>query len=308
MTFRYIKILVSGLILAILLYSFVDIDFGLVTSKLSVEYIPQIIFLLAISIWLRAYRWQILMNDDGLQKMSIGYSLNLLLVGQALNMIMPSGAGDVAKSYFGYKATGVKERMFSVSLYDKIIAIASIGLMGIFSVFYTKQPIYVLFSAISIVPMVLIILFPYISQYAFVSSILNTINERFKRVKIGEILSHLKFSNRTIFLSLIISVLAWVITYWLLYLCFLSFGLSIKSVDVLVYSPILTLARLFPLTLNGLGSDELLIVYLFNTHTPTDKGLILIASIYYRLILIILPALPGVLYMLKKDPTKEDRS
>jgi len=301
MKFKYLKIVISLLIISILFYSFNGISLYVIASKISFKYLLEIIFLLFFSIWIRAYRWQILMNDDGIQKISIYYSLKLLFIGQALNIVMPSGAGDVAKSYFGYKNTGIKERMFSVSLYDKIIAIASVGFLAVFSTLYSGKWFYIILAAISLAPLTAIILFPYFSSVIFFNRIFQWLNAKITSINVFEVIDHLKFSFKAIFFSTFLSLVAWIVTYQLLYLSFISFGLEINLWDVMMYSPILTLARLFPLTLNGLGSDELLMVYIFSNSGINDKSIILISSLYYRLIMILLPALPGIFYMLKKE-------
>ena len=66
-------------------------------------------------------------------------SIKLLLVGTSLNIILPSGAGDVAKGYYGYKWTGIKERMFAISLIDKLIAIGSLLFITPFAFYYSNN-------------------------------------------------------------------------------------------------------------------------------------------------------------------------
>ncbi len=66
---------------------------------------------------------------------------------------------------------------------------------------------------------------------------------------------------------------------------------------VIAVAPILTLGRLFPFTLNGLGSDEALIVFLFKANEIAGP-LALSAAIIYKLFLIILPGLIGFLVII----------
>ena len=58
----------------------------------------------------------------------------------------------------------------------------------------------------------------------------------------------------------------------------------------MVESPLITLARLFPFTLNGLGTDEGVMMFLFHG----DENRILAGALIYRLILILVPALVGL--------------
>ena len=95
-----------------------------------------------------------------------------------------------------------------------------------------------------------------------------------------------------------ISVLGWLFTYCLLFFCFrMATVENVELLDVVAKSPVMTLGRLFPFTLNGIGSDELLITYLFKQYST---NLILVGSILYRMILIVFPALGGFVFLIKK--------
>jgi uncharacterized protein (TIRG00374 family) len=97
--------------------------------------------------------------------------------------------------------------------------------------------------------------------------------------------------------SFLISVAAWIITYAVLYTCFATLGLAISFDKIIIAIPFLTLGRLFPLTLNGMGTDEVLIIFLFSSN-DVSKEPILVAALLYRLILVITPAIAGLLPML----------
>ena len=77
-------------------------------------------------------------------------SFKITLVGLALNIISPAGSGDVLKSYYGYQWTGVKERMVAVSLYDKLIAILSLGLIAVVGFLYSFSLSYLIAASICI--------------------------------------------------------------------------------------------------------------------------------------------------------------
>jgi len=236
-----------------------------------------------------------LMNDNGDVKIGLVNSFRFLLVGAALNLIMPAGAGDVAKSYFGYKWTGIKERMFSVSLFDKIIAIASIGILGLYSLFMTKEYYYIGAVIISFFPFLLIMIHNK-SNIELLKRTLVFIDNRVKKLDLKEIMLHFNFSRRTIFYSFMLSLAAWLATYFLMFLCFQMIGVPIEFHHILIVSPLITLGRLFPFTFNGIGSDEAIILYLFSSYYQNDT-LILTGAILYRLILLIIPAVIGAYFL-----------
>lgn len=233
------------------------------------------------------------------KKITFGFSLKLLLIGQALNVIMPAGTGDIAKSYFGYKEQGQKERMFSVSVFDKLLAIASVGLLGLYSAIASNNWYYLILVGVSIAPLLFVLLFKHLLKITLINKITQKLNSKIKRIDIYEVINNLSFSNITIFKSVLISLLAWILTYTLMYYCFGVFYINILLKDILIFSPILTLARLFPFTLSGIGSDEALIVYLFTLNSNTNISLLLLSALFYRLVLMIIPALPGLYYVIK---------
>lgn len=293
--FWVIKLSVSLLILLALILYVRNFDYTIFSFNFSPLLIFILLVLLVVSLAARAWRWYLLMNEKNNQKVTFLLSIKLLLIGQALNFILPGNSGDIAKGYFGYKQSGIKERMFTVSLYDKLIGIASIGFLGIFSVIFSGEELYILLIIISFLPFLIIFYLNTLLKLRFFNFFYIKLVKRFKKINFEEIRANLNFSKNVILKSFIISFLAWIATYALLYICFTIFNLPFTFKSVLILSPIITLARLFPLTFNGLGSDEALIIYLFSTDTNIYNSGILFATLLYRLALMIFPALIGLI-------------
>jgi glycosyltransferase 2 family protein len=301
MKFKLLKIALSLVIIGLIFFSIKDVSWGEVILNVKFRYLPIIFASLILALLLRAWRWQILMNDGDV-KVSLGFSIKLLFIGQALNIVMPSGAGEVAKGYFGYKEKGMKERMFGVSLFDKIMAVSSIGFLGFYSSFETGNFNYLLLSTLVFIPLLIVSNIGFFYRFKWIFRFIKFIDQKFKRIDIKTLLDNFRFSKRTTLHSLIISVFSWFLTYIMLYYCFLSFTNMIEVEKVFVHSPIITLARLFPFTLNGLGTDEALMMFLFSKNAQSDNliPLILLGAFYYRLILIFIPAFIG-LFIIQKS-------
>jgi len=245
------------------------------------------------------------MNDKK-KKISITQieSLKLLLVGSSLNIVLPSGTGDIAKSYYGYKWTGIKERMLAISLIDKLIAIGSILFITPFAFYFSKNYTILIAGMLSILPFIFLYYFNFFNNYKLFNIPFKFISKKIKKIDLELLITHLKIPPSKILFSFILSIIAWIVTYILLYLCFNIVGLSIPLKLVIISIPFLTLGRLFPFTLNGIGSDEALILFLFSNN-EFQKEPILIAALLYRLILMFLPALIGLLFILKKPNSNE---
>jgi uncharacterized protein (TIRG00374 family) len=99
--------------------------------------------------------------------------------------------------------------------------------------------------------------------------------------------------------TLIISIFASLLMYFQFYLLCLSFSVYIGFFYVLAVAPLLNLALLFPLTLNGLGSGEAMAIYLFSLINISPTMSILV-SLVSQIVNAVIPGLFGFLIILKK--------
>lgn len=295
---RYIQPVFS-IILLIVLVTIIDLK-PLLKIKISLSPTITILLfsLLIFTLICRSSRWFIIMNFRQNYKISHFNSFKFMLVGQALNIVMPAGAGDVAKSYFGYKWTGVKERMLSVSLFDKTIAIASIGVLGIYSLYKTGLVLYGVVIFISFLPFLFLAFYERIQNINILKRILVYLNRKVKKIDLEKLGRQFRYPLGLLSYTFLISLLGWIATYLLMYYCMKIAGVPITFETILVMSPLITLGRLFPFTLNGIGSDEAIIVYLFSQGNPqAEESLILLGALLYRLVVMVLPALGGIYFI-----------
>ena len=251
------------------------------------------LFLLVLSIIPRAFRWMLLMNDGRRVRFKFIDSLKIMLVGISLNLISPGGSGSILKSYFGYHWTGVKERMISVSFTDKLIAISSLGIFAMvaYSISHKLHNLYVfIFSTILFVLVVKPSIYENLRQIRYLQKWADPIK---KRINISSLIKNLDFSTGVIFSTMILSIFAWSIDFLLLYYSFHVTNVNVDLAEVFQHGAILKLGKLFPFTLSGLGSDELIMVFLFAS-SDSMYSQILIAALIYRLVSMILPALVGI--------------
>lgn len=290
--FSLLKIVLSLLILLALLFFF-SRDFGKVEFELDTTSFFLALIALLTSIAFRAYRWLLITNYYLSTSLSFWLSVRYLFIGSALNIILPSGAGDVLKGYVAEKEMKSSGAFVFSSLYDKLIAIASLSLLAAYSFYLSWSFIFVLAGVIAISPLILL--------HVFEGRDFKTLR-LFKSIpKIKMMVSGLierlapprEMSLPLVVKSLALSFLGWLGTYFLLYMCFASVGLDTPLSYVLEKSPLLTLARLFPFTLNGIGTDEGLMIYLFEGM----ESAILTGALIYRGVLIFLPALVGLILM-----------
>jgi uncharacterized protein (TIRG00374 family) len=266
------------------------------------------ILLVFVSIIPRVYRWLLLMRtgDDGVS-ISFWDSFKITLVGLALNIVSPGGSGDILKSYYGYQWTGIKERMVAISLYDKLIAVLSLGIIAGVGFLYSFSWNYILASVICIGVFFILTnraLIIWVSK----KKLVERLNNKTFKLNFDEFSASLKFPFIIVFWTILLSLFAWLIDFIFLYYCFQWSGLVIEFNEVLFNGAVLKLGKLFPFTLNGMGTDELIMGYLFAS-VKSEIGLVLVSSLIYRLMIDIVPALVGVVFMVagKKQKNKKNK-
>lgn len=291
-----IKITVSLLIIIFLL-NFINYDI-LLNSIKNINYIfIYALALLPLSIFLRAYRWMIMINKD-IKCLNLFQAYELTLVGVALNIFLPASFGDVAKSYYGFQWHGFKEEMLASSVVDKFMALFSLFVIGFFSSLIMEIYAFALLSLILGLIILAIIFFPEIVPWEKLNILLSKIlktNFEWKKLK-----SSFNLNNKIKFYTFSISIIGWVITYFQLYLVCLAFNLEISYLYILAVAPLITLAVLFPLTLNGIGSGEVVMIYLFSLIGLSPTLAVLISFIYSQLLTTIIPGVFGFLIILIK--------
>lgn len=290
-----VKIAISLLIIIFLL-KFVDFQLFFQSIK-NINYL--ILFALALipfGILLRAWRWMIILNKDK-KLISIKDSCYLNLAGMALNIFLPGSSGDIAKSYYGYKWHGFKEEMLSSSIFDKIMALFSLFILGSITAFVIKLYFLSIFSVVVTALLYLIIFYPKIVPWNLLNKVFSLfIKVNFDKKKLA---SSFTVSNKIKLKVLLISLFAWIMLYFQFYLICLSFSAEINFIYILAVAPLMNIAVLIPLTINGLGSLEAVTMYLFSfiNISPT---LAILVSLTSQILYTVIPGIFGFIILLKK--------
>lgn len=291
-----LKLVVSLLILLVLL-NFVNFQV-LITSLKNINYWFIIALLIVpFSIFLRAYRFMIILNKDK-KLFSIKDSFNLTFVGVALNIFMPASSGDIAKTYYGYKWHGIKEEMLSSSIVDKIIALLAIFIIGSIAALYLQIYILTIFSVICGFILLLIVFYPDIAPWNLLNKIFYRLTK--KNLNTDKLKNSFSISNRIKLITLIISLVAWLISYLQFFFVCKSLSIEISFVYILAVASLINLSLLFPFTLNGIGSGEAMMVYLFNQVNISPTLAITVSLLYSQLLTTIIPGLYGLIIIIRK--------
>ncbi|MCX6710095.1 MAG: lysylphosphatidylglycerol synthase transmembrane domain-containing protein [Candidatus Woesearchaeota archaeon] len=243
---------------------------------------------------LRAIRFKLIINKEGFS-ISTNDSFKLALIGSALNIFMPASTGDFAKAYYGYKRHRIKEEMISASIVDKIIALLSLFIISGISSLIFRMTSFFLISLFCLLMCSAVVFFPRILPWKILNKFLaalkrNKLDEK-KLVKTFTLDSGLKL--RTILLS----IAGWIVTYSQLYLICIAYSADVSFFYLLAVSSLFMLARLFPLTLNGIGSTEAMVAYLFGLIGIGFEAAVAI-SLTNTIVSLIIPGIAGFFVIL----------
>lgn len=282
------KLIFSAAIIIYIL-NIIDLDsFDWSTLKIPFKSTVILILLFFATFYVRAIRWYIIVNDQVFSndpKVKVITSFKFLLIGTYLNLFLPSGSGDIAKGYFASKELGNKYRMYLTSIFDKTIAIASLFFISIICSFQAGDYNILLAGLLCTIPFLVIIY----RKKIFTLRIIPT----FIKKKSSQIVNDKQLSSYTLLYSFALSLVGWIITYFILYYCFKLVAISIPLEVVFQKAPLITLGRLFPFTLNGIGSDEAILSFLFSDYYD-NLVTFLLGALIFRILINIFPAIIGM--------------
>lgn len=290
------KIIVSLLILVFLL-KFINFQLLFESLKNINSLFIVALAIIPFSILIRAWRWMVIINKDG-RLVSLNDSYRLTLVGVALNIFLPASSGDIAKSYYGYKWHGIKEEMLSSSIADKLIALLAIFILGSVTSFWLKMYLLSIFSVLCALGLLFVVFYPKIVPWNLLNRIFSFVLKR--KLNEEKLNSSFALSTKIKIFTLLISLLAWLISYIQFFIVCKSFSIDISFIYILAVASIINLALLFPFTLNGIGSAEATMVFLFGLINIPPTLAIVVSLVYLQLLNTIIPGLAGTILILRK--------
>ncbi|MDI6644481.1 MAG: lysylphosphatidylglycerol synthase transmembrane domain-containing protein [Methanobacteriaceae archaeon] len=294
---RYFKILFS-LILIFLILSFVNFKL-LIESLMNIKLIFFIaILLIPMGIFFRSWRLFVILNKD-IKIISLKNAYILTLVGIGLNIFLPASMGDIAKSYYGYKWYGSKEEMLSASIVDKIIALLSIFIIGCVAAFFLCLYDIFIFSVIITIFLLLLVFLPNFFPWSIINKFYSLISK--KKMNKKKLERSFNLSNKIKIITIIISIFGWLVSCLQLLIICESLNITIGFIYILAVASLINLAILFPLTLNGLGSSEAMIIFIFGLNNISPTLGVLVSFIYTQIINAIIPGFFGLLIIIKNE-------
>ena len=295
MKLKFVAILIP---ISIFIIIFLNIDISLFVDNLKnidlYFFIPALLYFFIYPI-IGIERWRLMINTK--YDLDFKTAFRIYFIGETLNLILPSKAGDLSKAYFvkkfkGYSASYATSTVVFEKILD-LMAISTLFLIG-FSLAKTSFDfLNIIFGFIIFITIVFLV-FLYFDKIKIIKNMVYKLNKK-KLINIYEDISEFLKSIREkkiLLLSIVlISLLFWGGHLFQIYMFFQSANVEIPYIQVIYYMPIAIIVSLVPITVGGLGTRDATLLFLLSSIYPTES--IVLAGLLISLRYFI----PGILGM-----------
>ncbi len=299
---RTINLLKVGLSLGLLALIFREIGWRKILGALQGAQLSHLAAALAIylaGIFLRAYRWRILLAALGMNA-PLSRLTELYLVGTFFNNFLPTGiGGDVVRVYELSKDSDRPAESIGTVLLDRATGFLALFLMAAAALVFAHRLI-----APSVAAAILLL---FLASWAGSWALLQ--RDRLESWGLLKLIAKLKPVHeiyeavyacglRAIGGALAVSLAFNLLLIAVNYLIALSLGVQVSIWYFLVFIPLISLSLIFPLSLSGLGVREGGYVYLF-AQAGVPAPLALAMSLLFYALNVATGLIGGVLYALE---------
>jgi len=302
-----LQIIVKSLIaltLFAVLFSLVNWEeFRFTISNARFEFLLAILALWPLSIFLSSIKWNRLLQGYKINE-RFGNTLLLYWIGSFFNNFLPSSVGGDSYKFLVLNNfwPGRKAAIASSMILERVIGIFVILpfplILGFFFLGTNKNfdlIYWTYFFATIMLAVFMFFIWFIIHRYGF---------HFFSKTKfiiiqkIGLFIQTLfSYQDRNgIILAIFISILFFIVSSFAYHLCFMAFGQNISIVQVMTFLPIISVASAAPISINGLGVQEGLSVFLFSMF-GVSLEVALAVALTSRVLLIIATSTGGIAYL-----------
>jgi len=283
----------------IFIYILFQIDFGLLKKELlnvNIYFLFLAVFFMIVQIILRSLRWQVVLKGVGI-KLKLITSVSLYWLGMFVGVITPGRIGELAKVYFlKNRGENIFRSFFSV-LFDRIVDVITLLLMGflIFLFFLKDIGIYVLIIGLSLI-LFLIFIFLLIDKRSFlhkifvrmIGKILPADSEEYSQFTFSKFWQSVKdIKKKQIFPFLFYLITAWLFYFTTRYMTSLALGLEFSFLEISVISALVAIVLILPISVAGLGTRDVSMIYLFSLFGLTVEIALLFSLLVFTMDLLV---------------------
>ncbi len=253
-----------------------------------------VLALMPFAVYSRAWRWWYILRRKKID-MPLTTVGRITFIGHAYNIFLPASLGDVVRSYYAWRERGTKEVMLASALVDKAVALFSLCILGVICSLAVGSTSLTLAAVILALPLALLLLKPNLIPWTWGTYLFRLIFRR--EMHTDRLLAAFRLDMRTLVTCVGISFLGWSVTNLMYYYAWRAFTPDISAWYAFAFAPLINIMRIVPVTVSGLGSADLLIVFLGQSAGMRESDA-LMGSLTINVALIILPGLIGAVYLL----------
>jgi len=265
--------------------------------------------ILIITTLLRTYRWYLLQQRVG-KPLSYINLLRLNYIGHYFNTFLPTRLGsDVVKAYYLSKKHGITIVNSSISVFtDRFLGIIAFVILNLLSlgIGYRQLPAWVILTTLSINLTLIILVLQSVNSLGFFENLFKRFEFSKKIKEAYHELKKLNLKKGLLSNLIILSLFAHLIFvgYNFSFAHILNLDLSFKA--FFIYIPIIATIVLIPITINGLGFREYLIILLFQSAGLTLEEAFAF-GILSRVVNLLHSAIGGLVYLSEGlHPTQDE--
>lgn len=250
---------------------------------------------------LTAWRLQILAPAGA--QVGFAEANRLILVASALNMVLPSKMGDIAKAYFMRSEGASRSLTFALVIFEKSADMLSLLFwcaLGLF-LYPTKDAVFWLLAIIILAMLcagIVIIGSRAVADIAFAaaSKLLPKRTDKLRALESSwrEMQDFFWSDSKRVLCIALLSVLLWFLHLLQIWLFVLALRAFVPFTTSLGLAPLAILAGLMPLTFAGIGTRDAALILLYRPYfgAPVAAALGILCSARY-----FIPALAGLLFL-----------
>lgn len=251
---KYYKMLIGILFGSIFLWlAFKEINFrevGHILTNINYIYFVIAFFLGGAEFVLRAYRWKILLSP--IKNIRLGNSFLSLVVGYAINIIIPMRVGEFAKAVIlGYKENIPTSAVFATVLVKRAMGISTLLFMFLIFLPFVDFPIFIKQLALLLLFIVICFICIILLRPKFTKRIFNLLPTRFTKKLINPFTSFINsiiiIRKRKILIQIIlIDILIWLYTAGTHYVVFRAMNMHISFYIVFIATIVICIGLMLP--------------------------------------------------------------
>ena len=247
---KTVKGIISLVILAIIIHLIGVKEILNAAEKIRIEYFILVAITLIISMAITAFAVMPFL------KIKINKMFKFKAISWSTGMFLPGKIGEMSFILLLKKADISTKKAIAIFFIDRFVSFSIIGFFSLIALIkYFELPLNINYLIIfSIVFFILLILKNKIKKIKLV----NKIYRLFMESK-----EYVKNEKKAILINYFFSLINFILMFWITQIVFFALGQKVELIDIVLISSLALFISLIPITINGLGLREGILIYLY---------------------------------------------